>query len=108
MNASNALTLPLVVQQGQEDRALAVLLRLHESGNQENHGSYAQHELDQIKGQFEVDKLSPTSWASIFSVPSYRKRAIIGFATMFLAQCTGTQIINSKLQITYDLHCLKR
>jgi hypothetical protein len=96
MHSSHALTLRIVVQQGQGDKALAVLLRLHEFGDQENNLSYAQREYDQMERQLEIDKLSPTSWASIFSVPSYRKRAITGFATMFLAQCTGTQIINSK------------
>jgi hypothetical protein len=89
------------VQQGQEDSAMAVLVRLHQSGDQENNASYAQREFDQIKGQLEIDKLSPTSWASIFSIPSYRKRAIIGFATMFLAQCTATQIINSKSHVIH-------
>jgi hypothetical protein len=75
---------------------MAILSRLHGTGNREDGQSYAQLEFDQISGQLEQDHLLPKSWMSLFSVQSYRKRALIGFMTMFLAQCTGTQIINSK------------
>ena len=79
---------------------MAILVRLHGTATEDCGGNYAQSEFDQIKRQLELDNLLPTSWASLFVVPSYRKRAVVGFITMFLGQCTGTQIINSKLNIT--------
>lgn len=48
-----------------------------------------------VKAQYQYDLTMPSSWASIFSVRSYRRRALIGFSCLFLAQCTGTQVINN-------------
>ncbi|KAJ4044429.1 hypothetical protein NW756_004763 [Fusarium oxysporum] len=37
----------------------------------------------------------PSSWASLFTVPHYRKRALIGFTTLLAGQLTGTTVINN-------------
>ena len=70
-------------------------MSLHQSTGSASH--FAENEFVQIKKQLEYERTLPNSWASLYTVPSYRKRAIVGFLTMFCAQCSGTQVINSKL-----------
>jgi MFS family permease len=45
-----------------------------------------------VQGQWEIDKAQPSSWLAIVTVPSYRKRAIIGFLCLFFGQTTGTLV----------------
>lgn len=62
----------------------------------ENGLSYARFEADQIAAQLAYSKSQPSAWKDIFLIPAYRKRAVIGFMTMFFGQATATMIINSK------------
>lgn len=68
----------------------------HDPSNPEE--TFATAEFTQIEKQLALERSLPSSWWSIFTVPSYRKRAIIGFSTMFCCQATGTLVIASMLQ----------
>ncbi|GAA5878866.1 hypothetical protein JCM8547_001494 [Rhodosporidiobolus lusitaniae] len=81
-----------LLQQGRAEDALKVCKKLRHSANDPDF-LIAQAEFDAIKAQGEYDATQPSSWASIFRVPSYRRRAIIGFLTMAFAQGTGTIVI---------------
>jgi hypothetical protein len=58
-------------------------------------GTFAHEEFRQIEAQLNYERTLDSTWRSFLVVPSHRKRALIGFACMFFAQCTGTQVINS-------------
>lgn len=77
------------------EECLAVLHKIHADASDPG-GEFAQREYDQIRNQITYEKGLPSSWGSIFTIPSYRKRLFVGFGCMFFAQCTGTQVINSK------------
>lgn len=77
------------------EECLAVLRKIHADASDPD-GEFAQLEYNQIRQQITYEKGLPSSWASIFKIPSYRKRLFVGFGCMFFAQCTGTQVINSK------------
>jgi hypothetical protein len=85
-----------VIQQEQGSAALEILGKLHGTGNTDHGTNYAQLEFDQITNQLARDRTLPSAWKDIFMIPSYRKRAIIGFLTMFFGQTTGTMVINSE------------
>ena len=59
---------------------------------------FAFREFQQIKQQFEIDRLSAVSWWQLFAKPSYRKRMIIGFIVLFGSQTTATTVIASECQ----------
>lgn len=82
------------MENNEGDRALAILKKIHHDPNNANE-AFATAEFTQIKTQLALEKTLPSSWWSIFTVPSYRKRAIIGFSTMFCCQATGTLVIAS-------------
>lgn len=77
------------------EECLAILRKIHADASDPN-GDFAQREYTQISRQITYEKTLPSSWGSIFTIPSYRKRFIVGFGCMFFAQCTGTQVINSE------------
>ncbi|PWN92433.1 general substrate transporter [Acaromyces ingoldii] len=83
-----------LLQQGREAEALAVCKKIRRDSSAPDDG-YAIAEFSSMKAQYQYDLTMPSSWASIFSVRSYRRRAFIGFSCLFLAQCTGTQVINN-------------
>jgi hypothetical protein len=98
LTEARALIYPrLVVEHGRKDEGLANLKKIH-ADKSDPHASFAHREFDEIVSQIELEKTLPTSWMSILTIPSYRKRALIGFGVMFFAQCTGTQVINSEPQ----------
>ncbi|KAF7548430.1 hypothetical protein G7Z17_g7062 [Cylindrodendrum hubeiense] len=82
-----------LVERGHRDEALDIIKKLHHSADGDD--SFANNEFAQIERQLEYEHSLPSSWSSLFTVPSYRKRAIVGFLTMFCAQCSGTQVINN-------------
>ncbi|KAF3801241.1 High-affinity glucose transporter [Colletotrichum gloeosporioides] len=82
------------IANNRHQEAMFILDKLHGNGAPESHG-YVQEEFNAIRNRIEADSCHPTSWASLFKVPSYRKRLLVGFGTMFGAQCTGTQVINN-------------
>ncbi|KAL4781067.1 sugar transporter family protein [Aspergillus varians] len=83
-----------LLDQGRVDEALSVVQSLYP-------GDHVDQEFEQMKNQLELDKAHPSTWKSIFTVLSYRRRMIIGFLTMFSAQCTGTQVINNYGPLLY-------
>ncbi|KAJ9625455.1 hypothetical protein H2204_010317 [Knufia peltigerae] len=96
--ASGILFLPesprWLMERDRKDESLKVLHKIH-TDLSDPEGHFAHREYRQIAQQIELEKTLPSSWASIFAIPSYRKRCLIGFSCMFFAQCTGTQVINN-------------
>lgn len=90
------------MERGRSEQSLQVLTKIHSDASDPD-GEYARMEHAQIEQQINYERTLPSSWAAIFTIPSYRKRAAIGFACMFLAQCTGTQVINSESAALYIL-----
>ncbi|KAL5334412.1 general substrate transporter [Aspergillus crustosus] len=83
-----------LVKNGYADAANSVLLRIHrDPSDPENR--FAQEEFHQIQSQLAFEATLPSSWTSIATVPHYRKRAWIGFLTLFAGQFTGTLVINN-------------
>ncbi|KAF7556894.1 hypothetical protein G7046_g6180 [Stylonectria norvegica] len=102
--ASGVLYLPesprWLVENNQGDQALAVLKKIHHDPNNAEE-TFATSKFAQIKTQLTLEKSLPSSWRSIATIPSYRKRAIIGFFTMFCCQATGTLVIANYGSILY-------
>lgn len=91
-----------VIENGRNAEAREIVLKLHgdedpTDSSDAHRRRFAELEYEEMVAQITADSRLPSSWLSIMQVPSYRKRAIIGFFTMFAAQCTGTQVINSML-----------
>ncbi|KAF5566693.1 sugar transporter [Fusarium phyllophilum] len=83
-----------LIDNDQHERAEAVLQRIYrDPSDPENHAAKA--EFAQIRAQVELERRLPSSWASRFTVPHYRKRALIGFTTLLAGQLTGTTVINN-------------
>ncbi|KAL4875014.1 general substrate transporter [Aspergillus karnatakaensis] len=83
-----------LVKNGRVQEANNVLTRIHRESTDPNN-EFAQHEFDQIVSQLALESTLPASWKSLATVPHYRKRAWIGFLTMFAGQFTGTLVINN-------------
>ncbi|GJC92665.1 High-affinity glucose transporter [Colletotrichum higginsianum IMI 349063] len=94
MTARAITGLGIVIINARHEEALGILQKLHGDAAPESE-DYVQQEFSTIRDQIEADSAHPTSWASLFKVRSYRKRLLVGFGTMFGAQCTGTQVINN-------------
>ncbi|KAM0208789.1 hypothetical protein ACHAQD_011476 [Fusarium lateritium] len=83
-----------LVEHDQHERAEIILKRIYrDTSDPTNHG--AQVEFAQIRAQVELERHLPSSWSSLFTVPHYRKRALIGFTTLLAGQLTGTTVINN-------------
>lgn len=89
-----------LIQRGQPERALAVCKRLHFNKSRPESDLYAR-EHAQMMEQHALDCEAPTSWASMFTVPHYRRRTIIGFGTMFFVQCSGNLVLTNYSPILY-------
>jgi MFS family permease len=62
----------------------------------------AKVEFFQIQKQMEVDRRLPSSYVSMFTKPSYRKRTLIAIATTCSVQFSGILVINvSALEISF-------
>ncbi|KAJ9149484.1 Sugar transporter family protein [Pleurostoma richardsiae] len=90
-----------LIEKGRREEALAVLTKSHHSTSDDS-DTFARNEFGQIEKQLDYERTLPSSWVSLFQVKSYRKRAIVGFFTMFCAQCTGTQVINNYGPMLYS------
>lgn len=71
-----------LLMKGRRDEAAAVLNKLHTPDE-------AQVELLQIERQVKIDRTLPSSYLALIKKPSYRKRAILSFATPVCIQLTG-------------------
>ncbi|RVX70435.1 hypothetical protein B0A52_05934 [Exophiala mesophila] len=90
-----------LMERDRGEECLAILRKIHADSSDPN-GEFAQREYAQISKQITYEKSLPSSWGSIFTIPSYRKRFIVGFGCMFFAQCTGTQVINNYGPLLYS------
>jgi hypothetical protein len=83
-----------VIENGNHEAAHKVLKRVHHSAN-DSSDTFAEKEFLQIQNQLGYERTLPSSWKSIATVPQYRKRAFLGFGTLFTGQMTGTLVLNN-------------
>jgi sugar porter (SP) family MFS transporter len=83
-----------LIDNDKAEKAREVLYRIHRDPKDPDN-TFAHHEYSQIKRQLAFEHSLPSSWTSLFTIAHYRKRAIIGFLTMFAGQMTGTLVINN-------------
>lgn len=91
------------MSKGQEDKALAILCKLHHDPSDiEDH--FAHRELRLIKSQLEVDLTLITEHGQwqLFTIPTYRRRSILGFVLMMGGQNIGVLVINNYNTLLYE------
>jgi hypothetical protein len=81
------------------DEAWTIVLKLHSDGKDPDSDAahFATEEFYQMRRQVAADKAvasQETLW-TLFTKPSYRKRMICAFLTMFGAESTGILVIYS-------------
>ncbi|KAK5046740.1 hypothetical protein LTR84_007501 [Exophiala bonariae] len=81
--------------QGRDAEAKQVLEKLHTREE-------AEYELVQIQAQTELDRTLESSYISLLTKPSYRKRVALGLLTTISIQFTGPFIINNYGPIIYS------
>ncbi|KAH7386664.1 general substrate transporter [Phaeosphaeria sp. MPI-PUGE-AT-0046c] len=94
-----------LVEQGRGQEALQILCDLH-TDKENSDGSFnkAQEEFRQVNEQLALDRhhLGAEGKMIIFKKASYRKRVLVGMATMFLSQSTGVLVINNYQVMLYN------
>ncbi|KAF2092375.1 general substrate transporter [Rhizodiscina lignyota] len=87
--------------QDRPDAAYKVIKYLHNDPNDPQQ-ILAKEEYYAMQKQIELDKSKGTgSYYELFTVPANRKRVLLGFMTLFGAQCTATIVINNYGIILY-------
>ena len=85
-----------MLQQDRADEALAVLKRIHHDAK-DPEGNFAIREFHAMEKQFVIDRnMGDGTFKELLTKSRNLKRVILGFLTMFGAQCTGTLVINSE------------
>lgn len=87
-----------VLMQNRADEAWKTVEKLHGSHSNEEAETFAKEEFYQMHCQVEADQTmasGETIW-TLFTKPSYRKRMICAFLTMFGAESTGILVVYSK------------
>ncbi|KAL4899073.1 hypothetical protein BDW74DRAFT_189545 [Aspergillus multicolor] len=92
-----------LIENGHLDKAKATLVRIYRqkrtgqgrSMDDNNDDDDASCQFHQITAQLTVERALPSSWSSLFTVPAYRRRTLIGFTTLLAGQLTGTMVINN-------------
>ena len=91
------------MSKGQDGKALEILCKLHhDPADVEDH--FAHRELRFIKSQLEVDLTLITEhghW-QLFTLPTYRRRSILGFVLMMGGQNIGVLVINNYNTLLYE------
>ncbi|KIX00278.1 uncharacterized protein Z518_10417 [Rhinocladiella mackenziei CBS 650.93] len=82
-----------LINQDRHDDALRVLTRLHHGKNGSDN-TFAHREYLQIREQHDEDERNKVTWAQMWTVPSYRRRTVVGFFIMFASQMTATLIVS--------------
>ena len=78
-----------LLQNDRSEEAERVLRMLHDSDE-------AAVEMQQIRDQIAVDNTLESSWMSLITKPSYRKRTFMTLGVSFGIQMTGVLVINSR------------
>ena len=79
-----------LIQKGRHEEAQVVLAKLHEQEE-------AAIEFAQIEAQIKIDNSLPSSWTSLLTRKSYRKRAFYALGLACGIQFTGVLVIVSSL-----------
>ena len=90
-----------VIMNDRYDEAWKVITKLHGLSREEATSplsTFAREEFNQIKQQVSADKAAASheTVLHLFTKPSYRKRMICAFMTMFAAESTGILVVYSK------------
>ncbi|KPI40804.1 Sugar transporter STL1 [Cyphellophora attinorum] len=80
---------------GRHEEARKTLAKLH-------HPDEAEVEFSQIETQLSVDKQLPSSWGSLMTKRSYRKRALFSIGLAIGIQMTGVLVFNNYGSIIYE------
>jgi hypothetical protein len=92
-----------LVSKGQDAKALEILCKLHhDPADVEDH--FAHRELRFIRSQLEVDLTLITEHGQwqLFTIPTYRRRSILGFVLMMGGQNIGVLVINNYNTLLYE------
>jgi hypothetical protein len=92
-----------LVSKGQDTKALEILCKLHHDPRDvEDH--FAHRELRFIRSQLEVDLTLITEHGQwqLFTLPTYRRRSILGFVLMMGGQNIGVLVINNYNTLLYE------
>ncbi|TPX07835.1 uncharacterized protein E0L32_010522 [Thyridium curvatum] len=84
-----------LIENDRIEQAQLILKKIHQKANNADSQEFVRREFNQIHSQLAFERTLPSSWSSIFTIPHYRKRAIIGFSTLLAGQLTGTMVINN-------------
>lgn len=91
------------MSRGQEGKALEILCKLHHDP-QDIEDHFAHRELRFIKSQLAVDHQLITEhgrW-QLFTIPTYRRRIILGFVLMMGGQNIGVLVINNYNTLLFE------
>ncbi|KAM0408482.1 hypothetical protein ACHAPD_011958 [Fusarium lateritium] len=84
------------------DEALDVLKRLH-ANVQDTEFQFARKEFHDMQQQLSLEKTTgKDSYMDLLTQKGLLKRVIVGFLTMFGAQCTGTLVVNNYRTVLYS------
>ncbi|GAA6022330.1 hypothetical protein JCM10207_003287 [Rhodosporidiobolus poonsookiae] len=86
-----------LVSRQRHEEARAILRRLHFDPKVVDSNGLVDAEMRSILEQEQIEKTLAVGWASIIQVPSYRRRAILSFLSLFLYSSTGTLTITNYL-----------
>ncbi|KAJ4988572.1 hypothetical protein SVAN01_05863 [Stagonosporopsis vannaccii] len=78
--------------QDRVEQAKQVIFKLHSTKGDD---SFATQEFDEIQRQTAIDKKLDTSWMSMFTKASYRRRVAITCFYCFLSQSTAILVVNN-------------
>ena len=92
-----------LVSKGQDEKALKILCKLHHDPA-DVEDQFAHRELRFIKSQLEVDLTLITEHGQwqLFTMPTYRRRSILGFVLMMGGQNIGVLVINNYNTLLYE------
>jgi hypothetical protein len=80
------------VEKGRDEKARMALESLHGTGQNE---AFLEQEFTEIKNAVLSDQLAKrTTWKSLITVPSARKRLLLGCGAQFFCQVSGLNVIN--------------
>ncbi|TVY85916.1 Sugar transporter [Lachnellula willkommii] len=93
-----------LVSRGQDDKALQILCKLHHDPSTDTEDHFAHQELRFIKSQLEVDLTLITEHGQwqLFTMPTYRRRSLLGFFLMMGGQNVGVLVINNYNTLLYQ------